>query len=201
MRNLRLLTILAAAAFVGCQPAEETPEAGQAEAGAEGGEMAPTAAPTGQEDPVASARSAAPASVSADAAVVDMEGEVLAEGSGPYTCLPDDPEVPGNSPMCLDEPWMNLIQAWMNREEPTYDRVGIGYMLEGDMPLSNTDPFAEGPTPDNQWMEDAGPHIMVAVPDQSELEGLPTDPSGDAPWVMWKGTPYAHIMVPMPGQR
>jgi hypothetical protein len=39
-----------------------------------------------------------------------------------------------------------------------------------------------------------GPHLMIAVPDRAMLEGLSTDPS-DPVYVMWKDTPYAHIMV------
>ena len=27
--------------------------------------------------------------------------------------------------------------------------------------------------------------------------GLPTNPGSTGPWVMWKGTPYAHLMIPM----
>ncbi|MDG1390029.1 MAG: hypothetical protein P8L70_03970 [Halioglobus sp.] len=29
------------------------------------------------------------------------------------------------------------------------------------------------------------------------LEGIPTDPSGGGPYVMWGDTPYAHIMMPV----
>jgi hypothetical protein len=31
----------------------------------------------------------------------------------------------------------------------------------------------------------------------TKLSALPTDPNNGGPWVMWKGTPYAHIMVPV----
>jgi hypothetical protein len=58
-------------------------------------------------------------------------------------------------------------------------------MLQGDNGASNTDPYANKPTPDNQWVV-GGPHIML----------LPTDPQTGGPWVMWKNTKYAHIMVP-----
>ena len=153
--------------------------------------------PSAEQDPVANARSAAPASISADAPVVDLQGNVLAEGSGPYKCIPDDPQTPGDSPMCLDEPWMSFLQAWSKKQKPVVKKVGIGYMLQGDFPGSNTDPFATGPTPDNQWIEDAGPHLMVVVPDPAALQGLTTDPKTGGPWVMWAGTPYAHIMIPV----
>jgi hypothetical protein len=37
---------------------------------------------------------------------------------------------------------------------------------------------------------------MILVPDESMLADLPDDPDV-GPYVMWKGTPYAHIMVPV----
>lgn len=193
-------TAVVAAAFLACQPAEEAAEAPGTESAAESGEMTPAAEPeipSADQDPVANARSAAPPSIAAGAPVADLQGNVLAEGSGPYTCLPDDPQRPGNAPMCLDEPWLNLISALSSKEEPVIERVGIAYMLQGDAPVSNTDPFATSPTPDNQWVEDSGPHLMVVVPDPAALEGFTTDPTSGGPWVMWAGTPYAHIMIPV----
>ncbi len=79
--------------------------------------------------------------------------------------------------------------------------MGFSYMLQGDMPVSNVDPFAAGPTADNEWLPNAGPHVMILVPDARMLEGISTDPHNGGPWVMWKGTPYAHIMVPTPPRR
>ncbi len=29
------------------------------------------------------------------------------------------------------------------------------------------------------------------------LNGMPTDPNSGGPWVMFQGTPYAHIMIPV----
>lgn len=46
------------------------------------------------------------------------------------------------------------------------------------------------------WIEDTG-HVMIIVPDVRQLEGMSTDPASGGRYVMWKGTPYAHIMVPM----
>ena len=50
-------------------------------------------------------------------------------------------------------------------------------------------------TPDNNWVV-SPPHLMILPTDASQLEALPTDPKTGGPWVMWKGTKYAHIMVP-----
>lgn len=147
-------------------------------------------------DLIRSALSAAPPSVASGATVVDLQHNVLRQGKNGWVCMPDMPDVPNNSPMCLDEPWREVIDAWTKKRQPKVARVGIGYMLQGDMPVSNTDPFATGPAPGNQWLPEGVPHIMVVVPDQSQLEGLSTDPNNGGPWVMWKGTPYAHVMIP-----
>jgi hypothetical protein len=150
---------------------------------------------------IRNALSAAPSSVAEHATVMDFEHKVLRPGTNGWVCMPDDPAVPNNSPMCLDEPWLELIDAWINRRQPVIRTIGIGYMLQGDLPVSNVDPFATGPTPDNQWLPDGVPHIMMVVPDPGILDALPTDSHNGGPWVMWKGTPYAHLMIPTAPRR
>ena len=145
---------------------------------------------------IRSALSAGPESVTADATVAALDGTILREGSNGWVCMPDDPARPGDSPMCLDAAWREFFDAYMNQREPDFAGVGFAYMLQGDFPVSNVDPFATGPTADNQWIEDGGPHIMMIVSDPAQMEGIPTDPDNGGPWVMWKGTPYAHVMIP-----
>jgi hypothetical protein len=142
------------------------------------------------------ARSAAPPSVAAGASVMLFDGTVLHQGTTDWTCFPDDPATPNDSPMCLDAAWGEFVDAMMNRRNPGFTGVGIGYMLQGDMPVSNTDPFATERTATNEWIDDSGPHIMLIVSDPRLLDSLPTDPNNGGPWVMWKGTPYAHVMIP-----
>jgi hypothetical protein len=132
---------------------------------------------------IANATSAAPESVSKHAKVMDWDNTVLREGNNGFTCFPDNPDSPGNDPMCLDAAWMNWVHAWMTKTEPTYDQVGIAYMLAGGSPSSNTDPYAD----------------MMLVPDPSKLSDMPTDATNGGPWVMWRDTPYVHIMIPTPG--
>jgi hypothetical protein len=38
---------------------------------------------------------------------------------------------------------------------------------------------------------------MIIVPDTNMLQGISDDPNNGGPYVMWKGTTYAHIMVPV----
>lgn len=144
---------------------------------------------------VANALRAAPASIADHAAVVDWEGNTLREGSNGWTCFPDPPNMT-DAPMCLDETWVAWADAWQNQRPVDIDRAGIAYMLEGDAGASNVDPYAEGPTADNAWVV-TGSHLMLIVPDPAALDGLPTDPENGGPWVMWQGTPYAHVMIPV----
>lgn len=148
------------------------------------------------DNPIDDALSAANAEMAADATVIDWEGNVLKEGTGPYACMPTPPQLTGRAPMCFDGPWQTWGDAWMNRRELAIDGIGISYMLAGDGGASNVDPFAEGPTDDNEWVVE-GPHLMIIVPDDAMLAGLPTDPENGGPYVMWRDTPYAHVMVPV----
>ena len=146
---------------------------------------------------IANALSAAPESAAATASVQTADGRVLRKGSSDWVCMPDAPDAPNNSPMCLDSEWQSAIDALMHKRPPQVTKMGFAYMLQGDLPVSNTDPFATAPTQTNQWIQNGGPHIMVLVPDPKLLEGVSTDPRNGGPFVMWKGTPYAHLMIPV----
>ncbi len=150
-----------------------------------------------QDKAIKSAMSAGPSSISADATILDWEMNVLREGTNEWTCLPDRPDTEGADPWCITGPWLNFLDAYVNQTEPTYDEMGIAYMLAGDSPVSNSDPYATGPTGPEDWVTDLGAHLMVIVPDKSLLEGMTTDHLNGGPWVMWANTPYAHIMIPI----
>ncbi len=143
------------------------------------------------------ALSAADTNMRDHVAAMDWEGNSLQEGDGPYTCFPTPPQVvSGSAPMCFDGPWMGWGDAWTNKKPFSTDKIGISYMLGGDAGASNVDPYAEGPTDDNEWVQE-GPHIMLIVPDAEMLAGFSRDPQVGGPYVMWDGTPYVHVMVPV----
>lgn len=149
------------------------------------------------QDPLKSAMSAAPASISADATIMDWNMKVLREGKNQWTCLPDRPDTPGKDPWCVTSAWLDFLKAYVNKTEPTYREVGIAYMLQGDTPVSNKDPYATKPTGKDDWVTDLGPHLMMLFPDRGLLSSFPTDHLNGGPWVMWPGTPYAHLMIPL----
>lgn len=142
---------------------------------------------------IESAMSAAPASVSANATIKDHDGNVLREGDNGWTCYPGAPTM---GPMCNDAQWETMITAMMTKQPFTATGFGTSYMLAGDgeaAGVSNQDPYATEATADNDWVKE-GPHMMLIVPDPAMLERVSTDPK-DPVYVMWKGTPYAHIMI------
>jgi hypothetical protein len=147
---------------------------------------------------IASAVSAGPASISADATVMDWSMNVLREGSNGWTCLPDDPNAEGNSPWCVDAAWMNFLEALVSGGEPSYQGMGVAYMLQGDQPICNSDFFASmEECPEGDWVTGLGAHMMLLVSDASMLDGMSTDHMNGGPWVMFPGTPFAHVMVPI----
>lgn len=170
--------------------------------------MTASAAPTTNEGKIKNAMSAAPDSVSSGATIMDWpatEGGKfiqLRAGKNGWVCYPSQPApttAVGQDPMCLDAEFQKWAGAWMTKKPPKLTGVGVGYMLQGDRGASITDPFAmSGAANAKDWVV-AGPHIMVTTPNTASLNSLPGVPTGGVPWVMWKGTPYAHIMVPVKG--
>lgn len=149
---------------------------------------------------IRNAMSAAPKAVADRAAVVaiDERGQfrALREGRNNFTCIPDHPMTPGNDPMCVDANGLDWVRAWVEKRNPPEGKVGFGYMLQGGSDASNTDPHAQSPAAGASWIE-TGPHVMIL--NARDLgESYPQQP-GDArsPFVMWPGTPYAHVMIPV----
>jgi hypothetical protein len=170
--------------------------------------MTASAAPTTNEGKIKNAMSAAPDSVSSGATIMDWpatEGGKfiqLRAGKNGWVCYPSSPAATtavGQDPMCLDAEFQKWAGAWMTKKPPKLTGVGVGYMLQGDRGASITDPFAMSGTANAKDWVVAGPHIMVTTPNTASLNSLPGVPTGGVPWVMWKGTPYAHIMVPVKG--
>src|SRR5437868_4595117 len=93
---------------------------------------------------IANAMSAAPAALSRNSSVAEMneDGSIkeLRQGTNGWTCVPDDPSTPGNDPMCLDPNAMEWLHAYMKKEPPP-EKVGFIYMLQGGWDFSNLDPM------------------------------------------------------------
>lgn len=146
-------------------------------------------------DPIALARSAAPAGVSSAASVatVEVDGTVneLRKGTNNLVCIPDNVKTPGSDPMCADANGMKWLVSWLTGGSPP-KAAGLIYMLSigrgGTASVQNKLPAA---------CLKIGPHLMVVgAPDL--LTGYPSvSPGGKAPFVMSAGSPFAHLIVPV----
>jgi hypothetical protein len=161
---------------------------------------APTFA-DGDADMIKSAESAAPVAVGSNATIYAMDDQgnmkTLREGNNGWWCMPDSPATPGPDPMCGDANSMDWAMAWIGKKEPTKGKVGFMYMLAGGTDASNTDPYASAPADGNNWIK-TGPHVMV-MNATGLMAGYPSDANPDTtkPYIMWSGTPYAHLMIPV----
>ncbi|HZE65102.1 MAG TPA: hypothetical protein VE081_00630 [Sporichthyaceae bacterium] len=151
---------------------------------------------------ITSALSAAPRSVSAHATVKDYpsspkaQAPVLRAGGSAWTCFPDDPTTPGPDPICLDRQSLAWVDAWLAHKPPHLSSDGYSYMLRGSSDASDTDPFATKPPKGERWMT-APPHVMVFPAHPAALNRYSGDRGKGGPWVMFRGTPYAHLMFPV----
>jgi hypothetical protein len=202
MRRLSIVAVMAlalslvvAAALVGCVANTETSASNQSKADAK-------SETSKGEAKFQSAMSAAPMAIAKDATIVDYPKEAgqplieLREGTNGWTCFPDWQATPGKDPMCFDKMWMQWFEAINTATDPNIKEPGIAYMLQGGSDASNTDPFAMKPEKGEEWVS-APPHIMLIVPGKLDTPLLSTDHHSGEPWVMYAGTPYEHVMIPV----
>ena len=214
MRYLSPLVPLALLAAVGATDARAQQQQGpvviQGEAGqtqtsapeAQGQAGTQQAQPQTDEELIQNAMSAAPEAVAQNATIMAMDAQgtmrTLREGTNHFTCMPDNPTTPGNDPMCLDESGMAWAHAWMTKTQPPEGKVGFAYMLQGGSDASNEDPYATEPGEGQEWV-DTGPHVMIFNVGEM-VQGYPSqkqEPDTRQPYVMWPGTPYEHLMIPV----
>ena len=144
---------------------------------------------------IARAMSAGPHDIARSARIIDTDANgntvVLREGSNGFTCIPGNPKVIEDSPMCVDAASLQwFADAKAHKPRPTNTVPGITYMLAGATQRSDSDP--------NDKTSPAihvGPHWMVMWPFDPKSTGLPTTHRDPDAYIMWAGSPYAHLHV------
>src|ERR1700730_17450540 len=152
-RILVLLTLLAAMTNPRGAAQAQVPDHGSA---TDGGETT--------QAKIARALSAGPPEVAKSARVVDTDSQgkmtVLREGSNGFTCMPGNPKVIGDPPMCADAASMQWAADFKaHKPRPTNTAPGITYMLAGATQRSDSDPFDKTSEPIS-----VGPHWMIMWP-------------------------------------
>ena len=154
---------------------------------------------------------AAPSFIASDCTVVDVDGAVLREGTNGWTAMAANPRGMADSengwkdaheamPMVGDAQAMKWATAYMGGKTPEIDHDGWAWMLHGDMGEDNTKHlvFNKEDAAPGQWIE-SGSHLMLFPKDPAKLEGNSTDFNSGAPYIMFKGTGYDHLMIPVEG--
>ena len=151
--------------------------------------------PTSEPAYLAKVKTAAPAEIVAKASIVMMQDgkpKSLQTGTNGFTCLIS----PDGTPLCADENGMAWVNAIGSKSAPP-NKIGFIYMLAGDTGTSNHDPYQR--SSHQHWVQ-TGPHVMIVGPLVREMPGYPrsadvADPT--QPYVMFPGTPYEHLMLPV----
>jgi hypothetical protein len=143
----------------------------------------------------ATVMTAAPPQIVRDATIVrTVNGAMhtLKKGTNDFTCMENN-----GTPMCMDPNAMEWAHAWQTHAPPP-DKIGFIYMLNGDTGASNTDPWATKSEPGNHWIK-TGAHVMIVGPAAKTMAGYPRTADADPtkPYVMWPGSPYEHLMLPV----
>jgi hypothetical protein len=147
------------------------------------------------QEKISRAMSAGPDNVSTSAQIIDTDAQgkmvVLREGSNGFTCMPGNRKVVGEPPMCVDAASMQwFADAKAHKPKPTNAVPGITYMLAGASQRSDSDPNDTTSMP-----IDVGPHWMIMWPFDPKTTGLPTTHKPTGAYIMWAGSPYAHLHI------
>jgi hypothetical protein len=141
------------------------------------------------------ALSAGPSSITNDATVTEIDSEgtmkVLRQGTNDFTCMPGDPTGVGMPAMCADKVAMQWNSDFEHHKaKPSTSVPGIEYMLAGATQRSDSDPFDKTSPP-----IPIGPHWMILWPFDPKTSGLPTTHKPTGAYIMWAGTPWAHVHI------
>ena len=144
---------------------------------------------------IARALSAAPENVARGARIVDTDASgtivVLREGTNGFTCMPGNSRAVGDPPMCADAASMQWAADFKaHRPKPTNTVPGITYMLAGATQRSDSDPYDTTSPPIS-----VPPHWMIMWPFDPKATGLPTNHRDTGAYIMWAGSPYAHVHI------
>tara|TARA_B100000953_G_scaffold204368_1_gene168555 strand:- start:40 stop:696 length:657 start_codon:yes stop_codon:yes gene_type:complete len=208
MKNILLLTCTLLF-IISCNVETGSSEGSSATVNAINESDEPSGSHTSAEWQIWAYSTAAPSYIAKDATVLNEKMEMLREGTNGWTCLPVNPRGMSNPengwkdaheamPLCGDAEVFKWISAYLSDEVPDMDYDGYAWMLHGDMGEDNSTPkvMSKDDAKEGHWIE-SGPHLMRMPKDPSSLDGMTTDFNSGAPYVMFSGTPYAHVMYPI----
>jgi len=151
--------------------------------------------------------SAAPAFIGDHATVIGASGKVLREGTNGWTCRNLVPMPAGgfadahaSAAACSDPNAVAWVDAYIADTTPKLESDGWIWMKHGDLGVDNFKPYTDGQKDaGHKHYIESGAHMMLMPKDPSSLDGQTTDYTTGAPYVMFKGTKFVHLMIPLDG--
>lgn len=145
------------------------------------------------------AMSAAPAKISNDATIMipGEDGKLIEakKGTNGFTCIPDIDGMPKPDPICFDQAtgqWVNDLMS--GAPKPTNTAPGVSYMARGGWHFEKDGKILMKNEPGSRVVKEP-PHWMIVWPFEAKMSGLPTMPGKLGTYIMFEGTPYAHLMI------
>lgn len=153
-----------------------------------------------KEEQMKLAESAAPAHISKDATIMvfGADGKLMEakKGTNGFTCIPDIDEQDVPDPFCGDAAAMQWADDMMKKAaKPTNTVPGIAYMAKGGWHWEKDGKIIMDKNEPGAKRVKEPPHWMVFWPFDSKMSGLPSTPQKFGTYVMWDGTPFAHLMI------
>jgi hypothetical protein len=143
------------------------------------------------------AESGAAPAISEKAAIARLEphGKVTAvrPGSNGFTCtlFPDESQ----APFCGDRIAFNWLVAAMSGKPKPPATGGVAYMAKGGLHYETPEGrIVMEPTSTTRKVREP-PHWMLLVPQNPATTVIPSHPNPGGTYIMFAGTPYAHLMV------
>jgi hypothetical protein len=144
------------------------------------------------------AEGGAPSWMSKDARIARLakggEVTVVRDGSNDFTCA-SVPEM-GIPAVCADKNgWDWMTSAMAGKDKPSIGEPGVAYMMQGGTHFETADgQIMMEPSSKTHNVKEP-PHWMLLWPFDPAKSGLPTYPNTGGAYVMFAGTPYAHVMI------
>ena len=144
------------------------------------------------------ALSAAPARIVKEAGVMvyGADGKLIEvkTSTNGFTCIPTVMNLPIPDPICMDaasNQWMNDIMS--NAPKPSNTVPGIAYMARGGSHYEKNGKVVM--SGEGAKVVKEPPHWMIMWPFDAAASKLPMAPNPSGVYIMFEGSPYAHLMV------
>ena len=148
---------------------------------------------------IQAAQGGAPAAISAKAEIVRIDAAKkmtmeVRPGSNGFTCsiIPDE----SKAPFCGDKnAWAWFAAAFTGQPKPPNTEPGISYMAQGGIHYETaTGDIVMAPGAGTKNVAEP-PHWMLMWAFDPAASGLPTKPNASGVYIMFAGTPFAHLMI------